>query len=53
MSKDDINDDLPVPVLSRGDDGPELDAKRWLGSAENRTVRGMKSRHLTFIAIGG
>ncbi|KAJ7035989.1 amino acid permease [Mycena alexandri] len=53
MSKDDVNEDLPVSVLSRGDDGPEVYRKRWLGSTENRTVRGMKSRHLTFIAIGG
>ncbi|KAJ7116532.1 amino acid permease/ SLC12A domain-containing protein [Mycena epipterygia] len=57
MSKHDGNDtsteELPVPVLTSGNDGPDSGGKRWLGSAENRTVRGMKSRHLTFIAIGG
>jgi hypothetical protein len=56
MNKLGLNDkdseDLPVPVLGRGDDGPKLDRKRWLGSVDNKTVRGMKSRHLTFIAIG-
>ncbi|KAJ7151973.1 amino acid permease/ SLC12A domain-containing protein [Mycena filopes] len=60
MSKNDLNDKdssnvhLPVPVLTRGhDNGAEPGAKQWLGSSENSTVRGMKSRHLTFIAIGG
>ncbi|KAJ6514208.1 amino acid permease/ SLC12A domain-containing protein [Mycena vitilis] len=58
MSKHDLtvndkdSEDLPVPVLARGDGGSEVSAK-WLGSSENGTVRGMKSRHLTFIAIGG
>ncbi|KAJ7773505.1 amino acid permease-domain-containing protein [Mycena olivaceomarginata] len=44
--------DLPIPALARvdSDDGGR---QRWLGSKENTTVRGMKSRHLTFIAIGG
>ncbi|KAJ7670605.1 amino acid permease-domain-containing protein [Mycena polygramma] len=44
--KDKDSEDLPVPVLARGD------RRWWLGSSENGTVRGMKSRHLTFIAIG-
>ncbi|KAF8162192.1 amino acid permease/ SLC12A domain-containing protein [Mycena galopus ATCC 62051] len=48
-------DELPIPALARGGgDTSEISGnRRWLGSAENRTVRGMKSRHLTFIAIGG
>ncbi|KAJ6490822.1 amino acid permease/ SLC12A domain-containing protein [Mycena sanguinolenta] len=57
MSKldDKSRDELPIPALARGDvDASEIGGKRrWLGSAENTTVRGMKSRHLTFIAIGG
>ncbi|KAJ6530300.1 amino acid permease/ SLC12A domain-containing protein [Mycena capillaripes] len=53
LGDDKNTDDLPVPVLARGDDASEISRKRWLGSAENKTVRGMKSRHLTFIAIGG
>ncbi|KAJ7172882.1 amino acid permease/ SLC12A domain-containing protein [Mycena crocata] len=44
------SEELPVPVLNRED--TPVGKKRWLGSAENETVRGMKSRHLTFIAIG-
>jgi amino acid permease len=56
MSTHDLSEknsvDLPIPALARvdSDDGGR---QRWLGSKENTTVRGMKSRHLTFIAIGG
>ncbi|KAJ7319073.1 amino acid permease/ SLC12A domain-containing protein [Mycena albidolilacea] len=56
MSTHDLSEknsvELPIPALARvdSDDGGR---QRWLGSKENTTVRGMKSRHLTFIAIGG
>ncbi|KAJ7209881.1 amino acid permease-domain-containing protein [Mycena haematopus] len=55
LDDDKSKDELPIPALAWGDvDASESDGKRrWLGSAENKTVRGMKSRHLTFIAIGG
>ncbi|KAJ7257780.1 amino acid permease/ SLC12A domain-containing protein [Mycena rebaudengoi] len=56
MSKNGLSDNesenLPVPVLQHGDDVPQVGMKKWMGTEENKTVRGMKSRHLTFIAIG-
>ncbi|KAK7058012.1 hypothetical protein R3P38DRAFT_3253044 [Favolaschia claudopus] len=50
---DKSSEDLPVPVLTRGTQNVDDGKHQWLGSAQNKTVRGMKSRHLTFIAIGG
>lgn len=40
-----------VPVLDSGADNGT--ARRFIGSAGGETTRGMMSRHLTFIAIGG
>ena len=51
--KDDVESTLPAPILESEHQAQHKDAKRWLGNSQNSTVRGMESRHLTFIAIGG
>lgn len=46
--------DLPVPVLvSKSQSQNIVSTKRFFGTPNHDTVRGMQSRHLTFIAIGG
>lgn len=51
--KIDSEDVLPVPIL--GDESVVQASRKnkLLGAEGNSTVRAMKSRHLTFIAIGG
>lgn len=53
--KKDHYDEEEAPYLDNDHtaNGRGRRVNRWLGSDQHTTVRGMKSRHLTFIAIGG
>ncbi|KAH8921193.1 amino acid permease, theoretically lysine-specific [Atractiella rhizophila] len=46
-------DAAPLDVEALPEEDKAHGAKKWLGDNNNGTVRGMHSRHLTFIAIGG